>query len=69
MDFERADNRHLGFGIGNHFCIGAPLARLQAQIALPALFRRFPGMRLDGPLVWEQKPTLRGLTALPVRLR
>lgn len=69
LDFGRADNRHLGFGIGNHFCIGAPLARLQAQIALPALFRRFPAMRIDGPLVWEHKPTLRGLTSLPVRLR
>lgn len=70
LDFERGDNKHVAFGSGSHFCIGAPLARLQAQIALPAILRRFPAMRLaDEPLVWEQNATLRGLTALPVQLR
>ena len=70
IDFERNDNKHVAFGMGSHFCIGAPLARLQAQIVLPALLRRFPDMRLAGaPLVWEQNATLRGLKALPVMLR
>lgn len=70
LDFTRADNKHVAFGSGAHFCIGAPLARMQAQIALGSLFRRFPAIRLrdDRPLVWERNPTLRGLTSLPVRL-
>lgn len=63
----RTDNRHVAFSAGIHFCLGAPLARLQAQIALPALFQRFPGLRLaDEPLRWEQRPALRGLSSLPV---
>ena len=66
----RTDNRHLSFGSGAHFCIGAPLARLQAQIALPALFNRFPALRVaDVPLVWEEQAALRGLKGLPLRLR
>jgi pimeloyl-[acyl-carrier protein] synthase len=69
LDLGRTDNRHLAFGSGAHFCLGAPLARLQAQIAIGTLFRRFPGMRLmDGPLSWERNPTLRGLISLPVTL-
>jgi cytochrome P450 len=63
----RSDNRHLAFSTGIHFCLGAPLARLQAQIALPALFERFPAMRLrDEPLQWERRPAFRGLSSLPV---
>ena len=63
----RTDNRHLAFSSGIHFCLGAPLARLQAQIALPALFQRFPGLRLaDEPLRWERRPAFRGLSSLPV---
>lgn len=69
LDLARTDNRHLSFGSGGHFCIGAPLARLQAQVVLPALFQRFPAMRLqDVPLIWEEQPALRGLKALPVYL-
>jgi cytochrome P450 len=65
----RADNRHLAFSMGTHFCLGAPLARLQAQIAVPALLRRFPAMRLrDEPLKWEQRPAFRGLSSLTVEL-
>jgi cytochrome P450 len=69
LNLARADNRHLAFSVGAHFCLGAPLARLQVQIALPALFRRFPEMRLrDVPLVWERRPAFRGLTSLPLDL-
>jgi cytochrome P450 len=66
----RTDNRHLAFSAGVHFCLGAPLARLQAQIALPALFQRFPALRLrDEPLRWERRPAFRGVSALPVILQ
>jgi cytochrome P450 len=70
IDFARADNRHLAFGAGAHFCLGAPLARMQAQIVLRMLFQRYPDLRLGtDDLVWERFPTLRGVTALPVALR
>ncbi|MXM65864.1 cytochrome P450 [Streptomyces sp. HUCO-GS316] len=46
FDVSRADKEHLAFGHGVHFCLGAPLGRLEARIALPALFDRFPGLRL-----------------------
>ncbi|SEG38059.1 Cytochrome P450 [Nonomuraea solani] len=48
-DIDRHDRQHLAFGYGMHFCLGAPLARLEAGIALPALFARFPGLRLAEP--------------------
>jgi cytochrome P450 len=69
IDFSRTDNKHLSFGAGAHFCLGAPLARLQAQIAIGTLFTRFPGIRLETTeLAWERFPTLRGVTSLPVSL-
>ncbi len=49
FDVLRAEKEHLAFGHGVHFCLGAPLARLEAAVALPALFERFPGMRLAVP--------------------
>lgn len=67
LDVTRTDVRHLSFGNGIHYCLGAPLARIEGQIAISALIRRFPNMR---PAI--EKPRrgdnllLRGLTALPV---
>jgi cytochrome P450 PksS len=69
LDITRANNRHLAFGHGPHFCLGAPLARLEGQIAIPALIRRLPKLRLAVPaerLRWRATPILRGLEALPV---
>jgi pimeloyl-[acyl-carrier protein] synthase len=67
FDITRRPNRHLGFGTGAHACFGAALARLQAQIAIPQLFLRFP--RLDADLTalrWKQSRVLRSLEQLPV---
>ena len=65
LDFDRPDNRHLAFGWAAHFCFGAPLARLEAQIAFGALVRRFDRLELSGEeLVWRQNLGLRGLEAL-----
>jgi cytochrome P450 len=67
LDLTRLDNRHLAFGWAAHFCFGAPLARVEGQIAFASLLRRLPELRLQaGPLVWRQNLGLRGLTALPV---
>ena len=69
LDVRREDTRHLAFGRGSHFCLGAPLARLEAEIALETLFRRLPGLRLDvapDELEWRATPTFRRLEALPV---
>ncbi len=67
LDLARADNRHLAFGWAAHFCFGAPLARIEGQIAFSALLRRLPNLRLaPGPITWRSNLGLRGLTALPV---
>ncbi|HLG46950.1 MAG TPA: cytochrome P450 [Reyranella sp.] len=67
LDLERRNNRHVAFGWGAHFCFGAPLARIEGQIAFPTLLRRLPGLALEpGPLTWRQNLGLRGLEALPV---
>jgi cytochrome P450 PksS len=67
LDLTRDGARHLAFGMGIHFCVGAPLARLEARIALPALFRRFPALRAEaGRLRWRRGMLFRGLEELPV---
>jgi cytochrome P450 len=68
LDLHRTDNRHIAFGWGIHFCLGAPLARLEGQIAIDTLVRRLPGLALvDAEPEYRQSLTLRGLKALPVR--
>jgi len=67
LDITRKDNRHLAFGWAAHFCFGAPLARMEGQIALETLLRRIPNWDLEpSPLVWRTNLGLRGLTALPI---
>ncbi len=68
LDVGRADNRHVAFGLGPHFCLGAPLARLEAEIALGALLRRFPKLRGDpGAVAYRPSVLLRGPVAVPLR--
>jgi cytochrome P450 len=67
FDVSREDTHHHSFGGGVHFCLGAPLARLEAQIALGALVQRFPRLRLgDGALEYRRIPGFRGLVRLDV---
>ncbi|MDS0137361.1 MULTISPECIES: cytochrome P450 [unclassified Amycolatopsis] len=66
FDPAREPGRHLAFGQGIHFCLGAPLARLEARIAFRELARRRPGLRLAGTPAWNPTATLRGLSSLPV---
>lgn len=71
LDFDRTDNLHLAFGHGIHHCLGAPLARLEAEVALGRLLPRFPALRLAVPsdeLAWRPGSLIRGLCTLPVRL-
>jgi pimeloyl-[acyl-carrier protein] synthase len=67
LDITRGDNRHIAFGMGIHFCLGAPLARMEGQIAINTMLQRFPKLALaiDKP-EYRQSLTLRGLQALPV---
>ena len=67
LDLERSENRHVAFGWGPHFCFGAAIARMEAQIAFPLLFRRLVNPRLtDSRLAWRHNAGLRGLTRLPI---
>jgi cytochrome P450 len=69
LDLHRRPQRHLAFGHGAHYCLGAALARLEGEIALNTLLRRLPNLRLAVPeseLVWRTVPIFRGLLALPV---
>ena len=71
LDISRNPNRHLGFGLGIHFCLGAPLARMEGRIVLSKLLGRFPNIRLAVPraeIRWRASPVFRGLKSLPVYL-
>ncbi len=69
LDLQRADNRHVAFGQGVHFCLGAPLARLEGQVAINLLLERLPNLRpavnLDS-LKWRKSLMIRSLQSLPV---
>lgn len=70
LDLSRQDNRHLAFGWAAHFCFGAPLARMEGQIAFSTLLRRLPDLALAADHVaWRENLGLRGLNALPVTFR
>jgi cytochrome P450 len=67
VDIRRQENRHLAFGWAAHFCFGAPLARVEAQVAFSSMLRRLPGLQLTTDrLKWQGNLAYRGLTALPV---
>ena len=70
FDITRTPNRHLAFGNGIHYCLGAPLARIEGAIATNSLLKRFPNLALNAPvesLEWTPSLLLHGLRALPVR--
>jgi cytochrome P450 len=69
LDLTRDPNKHLAFGKGVHHCLGAPLARMEAKIAIDTLLRRFPNLHLTGTpesLEWHRGLFLRGLEKLPL---
>jgi len=71
LDLTRTPNRHLGFGFGVHYCLGAPLARLEGRIAISKLVQRFPNMKLavsPEQLKWRTTIAVRGLKDLPLQL-
>jgi cytochrome P450 len=71
LDITRSPNPHVAFGTGAHFCLGAQLARIEAQVAIEKVFSRFPNLSLAVPgdvLRYTGQINLRALTALPVRL-
>ena len=71
LDLSRDTSGHVAFGHGVHHCLGAPLARMEAEVALGALFARLPGLSLAVPaaeLRWRPVSLMNGLESLPVRL-
>jgi cytochrome P450 len=72
LDVSRDASGHVAFGHGIHYCLGAPLARLEGEVAFSALLSRFPGLSLAAPassLRWRPSSLIHGLETLPVRLR
>jgi cytochrome P450 len=68
LDLQRPDNAPLSFGGGIHYCLGAPLARLEAQIAFPALLHRFPNLAITGEPKRRDTLTIKGFESLPLKL-
>jgi cytochrome P450 len=71
LDVARRRAAHVSFGYGIHFCLGAPLARIEAPYALESIVRRLPGLRLAVPvdtLAWQPTVGFRGLRALPIAI-
>jgi cytochrome P450 len=69
FNITRNEGRHLGFGIGIHFCIGAPLVRLEAEVVFETILRRFPNLCLATEnLEWQEHPIFRGLKSLPIHV-
>ena len=66
MDLTRDPNPHIGFGAGIHFCLGAPLARLEMSVSLPALWEKYPNMQLAGELVRRPTFVLRGYESVSI---
>jgi cytochrome P450 len=69
LDLDREGGKHVAFGRGSHYCLGAPLARLEGEVALATLLSRLPGLRLAVPreeLRWRPVPLFRSLVSLPV---
>jgi len=67
LDITRTPNPHMGFGRGIHFCLGAPLAKAEGQIAFGALLERLPGLKLAGEPIWNDNAAIRGMSSLPVK--
>jgi cytochrome P450 len=70
FDITRNPNRHVAFGLGIHYCLGAPLARLEAKVAFTVLLTRFPNAKLaisPEKIQWRRNATLRGLKSLPLQ--
>ncbi|NEE40830.1 cytochrome P450, partial [Streptomyces sp. SID7982] len=71
LDVRRPTGGHVAFGHGIHYCLGAPLARMEAQVAFGALLDTYPAMRLaidTDDMRWRTSTLIRGLHSLPVRL-
>lgn len=69
FDIERKPNRHLTFGYGAHFCMGAALARLEGEVTFPRLVQRFPGLKLAAePIEWHATIIMRGPRVMPVEI-
>jgi cytochrome P450 len=69
LDITRQNNKHLGFGFGVHYCVGAPLARMEGSIAVNTLLQRLPNLRLAVPvedLAWTLIPLFHGMRHMPV---
>jgi cytochrome P450 len=68
LDVSRAASGHLAFGHGIHHCLGAPLARLETEIAFRGLLEKFGSIELDGRLRWRDSTMIHGLETLPVKV-